>query len=452
MISLRLLLLVLITLGCRELTEGDAEIAPLLASLAALGVSLGFGLLFKASAVHVLAGSRLPPEWACWERCGRARQYVERGWVAVLPLALLATGWGAALNGLEQQGLPQAIALLGWFLPSLFLIALLELTAAQIDELFHHRSEPADTSIGPSLGTAGFSSGTSTGESAGESEQAGSSWRREWLLRLRLGDMASLVTCIAPVLMIAMLTDMVHYFAYDLWVTRLVVAATLAALVSVVLFLPVWLGRWMGVVNLPPGELRQRIAAQTLGLKVRGVRPMLLPSRGRWPGAAIVGWFPRFRQLWLGDALIDRLSPRQLDMVVMHELAHVTRRHFLWRVFPVVWAAGIVGLFGAFWPSDPAWAATGTIVSSVVASVVMLFGLGAMAHTCELDADRSACTLASQVCPWAQSECAAERASPAQELSDALICLLGGSSSAADATWLHPNLEQRLQNLSQRLT
>lgn len=441
MISLRLLLLVLATLGCRELVDGNAEIAPLLASLAVLGVSLGFGLLFKASAVHVLAGSSPPLEQACWERCGRARQYVERGWIAILPVALLATGWGAALNALEQQGLPQAIALLGWFLPSMFLIVLLELTAAQIDELFHHRSE----STGPSADApAKVWANTSARELADESDPACPPWWSEWRLRLRLGDMASLVTCIAPVLVIAMLTDVVRYFAYDLWVTRLVVAATLVALVSVVLFLPVWLGRWMGVVSLPAGEVRERIAAQTLGLNVRGVRPMLLPSRGRWPGAAIVGWFPRFRQLWLGDALIDRLSPRQLDMVVMHELAHVTRRHFLWRILPIVWAAGIVGLFSAFWPSDPAWETAGTVVSSIVASVVMLFGLGAMAHTCELDADRSACTLARQVCPWAQGDCA----KPAQELSDALICLLGGSSSSADATWLHPNLQRRLENLS----
>lgn len=443
MISLRLLLLVLVTLGCRELADGNAEIAPLLASLAVLGVSLGFGLLFKASAVHVLAGSSLPLEQARWERCGRARQYVERGWIAILPLALLATGWGAALNALEQQGLPQAIALLGWFLPSLFLIVLLELTAAQIDELFHHRSESTTTSADT---PANILANASAGGAADESNQACQSWSSEWLLRLRLGDMASLVTCIAPVLVIAMLTDVVRYFAYDLWVTRLVVAATLVALVSVVLFLPVWLGRWMGVVSLPAGELRQRIAAQTLGLKVRGVRPMLLPSRGRWPGAAIVGWFPRFRQLWLGDALIARLSSRQLDMVVMHELAHVTRRHFLWRILPIIWAVGVVGLCGAFWPSDPAWETAGTIVSSIVASVVMLFGLGAMAHICELDADRFACTLARQVCPWAH----ADGAQPAKELSDALILLLGGSSSSADATWLHPNLHQRLENLSQK--
>lgn len=427
MISLRLMLLVLVTLGCRELTDGNAEIAPLLASLAVLGVSLGFGLLFKASAVHVLAGSELPLQRTSWERCGRARQYVERGWIAVLPLALLATGWGAALNALEQQGLPQAIALLGWFLPSLFLIVMLELTAAQIDQLCEHP-------------------GPAAGEAAGEGDVDCPSWRREWLLRLRLGEMASLVTCIAPVLVIVLLTDIVRYFAYDVWATRLVLAATLAALLSVVLFLPVWLGRWMGVVNLPEGELRRRVAGQTRGLKIRGLQPKLLPSRGRWPGAAVVGWFPRFRQLWLGDALIDRLSPRQLDMVVMHELAHVTRRHFLWRLFPVIWAAGIVGLFGAVWPSDPAWEIAGTLASSIVASVVMLTGLGAMAHMCELDADRSACALACQVCAWAQDDCAA----PARELSDALTCLMGGSSYTSAATWLHPNLQQRLRNLSPR--
>ena len=428
MISLRLLLLVLVTLGCRELAEGNAEVAPVLASLAALGVSLGFGLLFKASALHVLAGSPQPLNFACWERCSRARTHVERAWIAVLPLALLVTGWGAALNGLQEQGLPQAIAMLGWFLPSLFLIVLLELTAAQFDELYH---QPFDCS-----GVEGYQA---------DSRAAAASWQREWLLRLRLGDMASLVTCITPVLAIAALTDVVSYFANDVWMTRMILAATMLALLAVVLFLPVWLGRWMGVVNLPAGELNQRVATQLQTLKIRGVRAKLLLSRGRWPGAAIVGWFPRFRQLWLGDALIERLTARQLDMVVMHELAHVKRRHFLWRIFPVVWAASVVALFGAFWPSDPAWEVAGTIVSSIVASVVMLAGVGMMAHACELDADQTACVLARQACPWAVDDSAAAR-----ELGRALVELMRDSSSATEATWLHPNLWQRLHNLARR--
>ncbi|MEO8269798.1 MAG: M48 family metalloprotease [Aureliella sp.] len=432
MISLRLILLVLVTLGCRELPEGNAEVAPLLASLAALGVSLGFGLLFKASTLHVLAGSPQPLGPACWERCSRARNQVERGWIAVLPLALLATGWGAALNGLQAQGLPQAIALLGWFLPSLFLIVLLELTAAQFDELYHQQPVPFDTAPHDFVVQQTDSPTTAV------------SWRREWLLRMRLGDMASLVTCITPVLAIAALTDAVSYFANDVWMTRTILAATMLALLAVVLFLPVWLGRWMGVVNLPDGELSQRVATQLQTLNIRGVRPKLVLSRGRWLGAAVVGWFPRFRQLWLGDALIERLSPRQLDMVVMHELAHVTRRHFLWRIFPVLWAAGVVGLFGAFWPSDPAWEVVGVAISSIVASLVMLAGVGLMAHACELDADVSACALACQACPWAVDGSAAA----SQELSDALSELMPDCSSAAESTWLHPNLGQRLHNLA----
>lgn len=423
MISLRLLLLVLVTLGCRELAEGHAQTTPWVASLAALGISLGFGLLFKASTLHLLAGSAPPLDAICWERCARARKHVERAWICVLPAALLATGWGPTLNGLQEQGLPQAIALLGWFFPSLFLIVLLELTAAQFDELYHQPTEPI-----------------------GDWDAGTVAWQREWWLRLRLGDMASLLTCIAPVLVIAALTDLVGYFANDVWMTRLILAATLLALVAVVLFLPVWLGSWMGVVKLPAGDVQQRVAAQLHALKIGGVRPMLLPSRGRWPGAAIVGWFPRFRQLWLGDALIERLTPRQLDMVVMHELAHVKRLHFLWRIFPILWAAGIVGLFGALWPTAPAWELVGTMVASSVACVVMLAGLSFMAHACELDADLSACALARQACDWAGDDPTA----PARELGDALSSLLGDAPTAADATWLHPNLQQRLANLAHR--
>ncbi len=421
MISLRLLMLVLITLGCREWVKGDPQVVPLTASLAALGMSLGFGLLFKVSALRLLtvnsiARDRLDGSHTA-QHCSRIRQRIEGAWLLCLPLALLATGWGAALNNMQELGLPQAVALVGWFLPSLFLLMLLELTAAQFDELCQGSERAvASTSV---------------------------TWPSEWLLRMRLGEMAGLITCTVPVLLIAAATDVVRLFADDLLLSRLLLVATLFALGCVVLFLPVWLGKWMGVSDFPTGQLRQRIETQLSILELRGIRPRLLCSRGRWPGAAIVGWFPRFRQLWLGDALIERLTPEQLDMVVMHELAHVTGKHFLWRVFPMLWAGGVVAMFSIFWPTTAGLELVGTLLSSTVACVVMLIGMSAMAHECELEADRTACALAERACNWAQ----AQPGQAAKEMSGALVRLLCDSPQAAESSWLHPSLRRRLSNL-----
>ena len=42
---------------------------------------------------------------------------------------------------------------------------------------------------------------------------------------------------------------------------------------------------------------------------------MWVASEGRWAGAAVVGWLPGFRQLWLGDALVEQLSDEEVDRV-----------------------------------------------------------------------------------------------------------------------------------------
>jgi Zn-dependent protease with chaperone function len=142
--------------------------------------------------------------------------------------------------------------------------------------------------------------------------------------------------------------------------------------------------------------------------------------------------------------LLERLTPQQVDMVVMHELAHVIGRHFLWRVFPMLWAVGVVVLFGFFWPATEELKLVGTLSSSIVACVVMLMGMSAMAHHCELAADSSACLLAEKACDWA-------RENPSQahlELAAALIQLLRDCPQAASASWLHPSLLQRLKNLN----
>ena len=449
MISLRLLTLIFLTLGCRQWAQANHVPAPWTAGLSVLGVALGFGLMFKMAALRLLshgfyqvAGVEAASagQVVSLQQCSRTRNFIEAAWVCCLPLALLGTGWGATLLGLREAGLLQAVELLGWFMPSLFLLVLLELTSAQFHALSYEGKWEEPTTNGqhrqlpyPSM------------------DQTVLSWPREFMLRLRLGEMASLLMCLAPVILLALANDIVQYcvqycdryFAQGWLASQLMLAAMVFAMGCAVLYLPFWLSRWMGAGHFPDGVLRVRIESQLRQLKIRGVEPRLLRSGGRWPGAAIVGWLPGFRQLWLGDALLDRLTPQQVDMVVMHELAHVIRRHFLWRVFPILWAVCVVVLFGAFWPEAEQWKLVGTLVSSLAACVVMLAGMSSMAHRCEIDADLTACSMAEQACGWARENPLLAR----QELAAALCELLRDCPQAAAASWLHPSLVQRLKNL-----
>ncbi|RMF39079.1 MAG: hypothetical protein D6753_14610, partial [Planctomycetota bacterium] len=117
----------------------------------------------------------------------------------------------------------------------------------------------------------------------------------------------------------------------------------------------------------------------------------------------------------------------------------------LWRILPVVWAGLVPAAMLCFLPAPTSdsvgW--TSGIGALVVAGVVLVVGLGWSARWCELDADRQACRYAQQLCAWAaDSPVAAQHA-----LQSALRSLMTEPASQR-ATWLHPGLNQRLENLS----
>lgn len=451
MISLHLLAMVLVTFASRQVLTGEPPADLLAALLATLGVALGVALLHKVWVLRLLAQdltATAPVGWdrfACLEaRCGRAREIVEYAWCGCLPWLLWQSGWGAGLHSWQAAGWPQALEVIGWFLPSLGLLALLELTAAQCDQVRQELSKPA---VDVKPGLAALSCGGIVPGWLAKPAEPAPGWCRSWLLRCRLGALPGLLACLLPVILVLGLNDALVVLARNQMVPQDLLslswlATMLLTLPLVVLFLPTWLGKWMGVVELPSGELRTRIEAQLRDLRVTGVGLRLVPSDGRLPGAAVVGWFPGFRQLWLGDALLERLTPRQLDMVVMHELAHIVRRHGYWRVLPVgLTVAAIVGLAACFPEGVEAWGRG--LLCSLLTGLVTIWGLSRGAHACELDADASACRLAVQACDWAQRD----PRRPAAELTEALVRLLEDCPQATRTTWLHPSLRARRRNL-----
>lgn len=451
MISLRLLAMVLVTFGSRQVLTGEPPVDLLAALLVTLGVALGLALLHKVWVLRLLAQELTAASPVGWPtlagleaRCSRAREIVETAWCGCLPWLLWQSGWGAGLHSWHAAGGPQALEVVGWFLPSLGLLALLELTAAQFDQVRQELTKPP-IDVESSRDASSYG-GQELGGLAKPTEQA-SGWCRSWWLRCRLGALPGLVACLLPVMLVLSLNDALALLDRNQLVPQALIshswlAAMLLTLPMVGLFLPTWLGKWMGVVELPAGELRTRIEGQLRDLRVTGVGLRLVPSDGRLPGAAVVGWFPRFRQLWLGDALLERLTPQQLDMVVMHEVAHIVRRHGYWRVLPVgLTVAAIAGLAACCPEVGEVWG--GGVPYSLLSGLLTIWGLSKGAHACELDADATACRLAVQTCEWARRD----PRLPAAELTEALVRLLEDCPQAARTTWLHPSLRARRRNL-----
>lgn len=453
MVSLRCFAIILTTFLCRELADPGAEGIGRSAIVAMLGVTLGFGVLFRAYALAALSAfPTLPTEMlAAGRGLQRKRQWIEVLWCLLLPATLLATGWGGWLNAHEQAGVAQSFGLLGYFLPSLAFVALLDLTAAQFDALLQERlsafssQDPVDwVHESGAAGSTAVKTGTVPCQS----------WQEHFLVRLRLGELAGLLTCLAPVLLIAAWGDIALVSAQFVWPdlvdrTWPAAAGTLIAGSLLSIAFPSFLSRLAQGRTLEGSVLGDRIAQFTGRLGLRGIQPLLISSHGRWAGAAIVGWFPLFRKLWLGDALLTQLTQRELDMVVLHELAHVQRRHFLWRTLPII-AFAFVSMLG--WhgvtelPLAPSSMVMVQLALCLLAGTGLVLAVGWTAKCCELDADRSACQLALVACEWTQR--GELSPSPANELSGALRKLLNVPGSEV-ATWMHPSLRRRVEHLAQ---
>ncbi len=109
---------------------------------------------------------------------------------------------------------------------------------------------------------------------------------------------------------------------------QLLYAPLFLALVGI--FLPVLVKAMWGCEPVPPGPLRDHLEGLCTGLRLRVREILFWPLlEGRVMTAGIVGLLPRFRYLLLTPALVEVLSPAEVDGVVAHESGHVHHRH-LW--------------------------------------------------------------------------------------------------------------------------
>jgi len=83
---------------------------------------------------------------------------------------------------------------------------------------------------------------------------------------------------------------------------------------------------------LPEGELTQRLIAlaQRANTRVRGVFTMHLSSKTTAANAAVMG-LGNTRRIVLGDTMLDRYTPDEIEVVLAHELGHHVHRD-IWKL------------------------------------------------------------------------------------------------------------------------
>ncbi len=257
-----------------------------------------------------------------------------------------------------------------------------------------------------------------------------------FLWRSFRGNVAWLVV---PVLLLLGLSDVVHLVVADREVAGWITA------VSVLLFVPLglpWMIRRLFTTSTLGGAMGSWVAELMESVGLGRTRMARWDTGGTAFNAMVVGFVAPLRTLLISDRLLDELPRSQVAMVVLHEAAHLKRRHVQIRmlaIFPA-WGAGSV-VSHALAPHD--WAMVG---GSVVGILLTMLVLRWVAYRTEHDADVQACRLASQidgrlddVPPTYEEAC--------EVLAAALRRVTFNQPSCRRRTWLHPSVEDRVAEM-----
>jgi STE24 endopeptidase len=96
---------------------------------------------------------------------------------------------------------------------------------------------------------------------------------------------------------------------------------------------------------LPDGELKQRLVAlaERAHTRIQGVFTMHMSSKTTAANAALMG-LGNTRRIVLGDTMVDRYTPDEIEVVLAHELGHHVHRD-IWKLIVSQSLFMLVGLF-----------------------------------------------------------------------------------------------------------
>lgn len=106
--------------------------------------------------------------------------------------------------------------------------------------------------------------------------------------------------------------------------------AALGAVGILLVYFPPLLGRILGARPMPPGDLRGRLEQRCADVGFRAAELLVVPTgASRVANAFVVGFSARRRYVFFTEAILDGMSPRHLECVLLHEVTHAQKRHIL---------------------------------------------------------------------------------------------------------------------------
>lgn len=427
-----------------------------------VGYCVVFCVLGKVMAAVAAARAAYVSDSVAWRQFESQRAILEWLWTGSQSWMLSTSSLASQIAACESLGWSEALLLAIWFIPSVIFLAALEFSAAQLEFSLSSRMATTDTRA----------------------------LLLRWVERLRLGSTGGMIMGLVPVLLVLGAIDLVQWWLPGLPESVHAVIALLVLGLGCLTLAPLWMKTLIGARAFQRGEsVPNRVAELCAAMRVAMPQVLCVGRSHAWQGAALVGWTRLSRQLWLGNALLHRLDDHELDMVLLHELAHLKRGHCWWRLLPLLVCAIAMVAVLALFPADithsalhpvaisPAVAAAppappAAILASesfqyatahqanvllnlsesigqpiacilIACAAIIVFLLSWVSQRCEFDADYTACLMASRICGWASNR--PDRAADA--LTSALTRLHDGEASRRTRHWLHPSVQQRAESL-----
>lgn len=190
--------------------------------------------------------------------------------------------------------------------------------------------------------------------------RAGLIFRKQTRLRFAGVQLRFLVPFILPFIAFELLFDLLNSIPYEplqrlirhegspLMESLLFVGLTLFFLIVMLIFLPALIQRLWGCTSLNNPELEERLErlCHRAGFSHAGMKRWTILRSSHT--AAIIGIVSRFRYVMFTDGLIERLTEKEIEAVLAHEIGHSYRKHLLlypFVIFGLVISSGLFSLF-----------------------------------------------------------------------------------------------------------
>jgi STE24 endopeptidase len=183
-----------------------------------------------------------------------------------------------------------------------------------------------------------------------------------------------------PVLGLLAIEDAAELLAPGILETRYAMAVYVPPVVLLFVLFPCLLRRVWKTWPLPPGALRGRLEAAAKRAGFRASEILVWHTGGMVMNAAVAGFLPRLRCVFLTDGLLAQLADEEIEAVFGHEIGHVRHRHLLLRVLAMIAPVSLVLVAQQAFPTAVGhveqWLAAGGLGVQAPMGVLMLVAMG----------------------------------------------------------------------------